>query len=199
MKPLFTKGQLISWKKDRGFGFIKSNTGGKNIFLHISVLPKDSRCPRVGDVIVYQRVVTPKGKIRAAKASIQGVSADANRAISSQRQPQKTSKAQISVKSFQRNAPKHRRLEKTIGLVTVSVIAFLTIKAKLTNSPSPVAAVTQPGCTIKGNISINTGQKIYHLPGMERYDATIIKPEYGEKWFCTETEAVENGWTKATR
>ena len=199
MKPLFTKGQLISWREDRGFGFIKSNTGGKDIFLHISVLPKDSRHPRVGDVIIYQRVVTPKGKIRAAKASIQGVLADANRHISPPQQPQQASKAQISLKRFQRNTPNQRRLEKPIGLVILSVIAFFTIKAQLTNSPSFVAAVTQPKCTIKGNISINTGKKIYHLPGMERYDATIIRPEYGEKWFCTETEAVENGWTKATR
>ena len=139
MKPLFTKGQLISWKEDRGFGFIKSTTGGKDIFLHISVLAKDSRCPRVGDVIVYQRVVTPKGKIRAAKASIQEASADANRHISPQRQsqkrqpqkrqPQKTSKAPMSVKRFQRNLPKRRQLEKTIGLVTMSVIAFMAIKA----------------------------------------------------------------------
>lgn len=53
------------------------------------------------------------------------------------------------------------------------------------------------GCNIKGNISINTGEKIYHLPGMEYYNETIIRPEYGERWFCTEQEAIANGWRKA--
>lgn len=53
------------------------------------------------------------------------------------------------------------------------------------------------GCNIKGNISINTSEKIYHLPGMEYYNETIIRPEYGERWFCTEQEAIANGWRKA--
>lgn len=50
------------------------------------------------------------------------------------------------------------------------------------------------GCVIKGNISFDTGEKIYHLPDQEYYDATEINPAYGEKWFCTEEEAESNGW-----
>jgi micrococcal nuclease len=56
----------------------------------------------------------------------------------------------------------------------------------------------QTGCSIKGNISME-GEKIYHLPGMSFYDKTKINPEYGERWFCTEDEAVANGWRKAMR
>lgn len=52
-------------------------------------------------------------------------------------------------------------------------------------------------CWIKGNISYNTGEKIYHLPGCEYYDATTIDERYGEKWFCTEKEAINAGWRKA--
>ena len=198
MKPLFTKGQLISWQEDRGFGFIKSNTGGEDVFLHISVLPKDSRRPKVGDVIVYRRMVTPKGKVRASKASIQEVcrqSVNASRSdVLSNPRPQNTSK--VSVKTLQKPTPYYRQLATAIGLMTVAVTAFFAMKAK---PPGSEIALTQPACTIKGNISINTGKKIYHLPGMEKYDATVIRPEYGEKWFCTETEAIEDGWTKATR
>lgn len=54
-----------------------------------------------------------------------------------------------------------------------------------------------PGCDIKGNISVITGEKIYHVPGQEYYNATKISPEYGERWFCTEAEAIANGWRKA--
>lgn len=53
------------------------------------------------------------------------------------------------------------------------------------------------GCDIKGNISINADEKIYHVQGGEFYDKTIIKPEYGERWFCTEAEAEANGWRKS--
>jgi hypothetical protein len=53
------------------------------------------------------------------------------------------------------------------------------------------------GCDIKGNISFDSGEKIYHVPGGEFYSATTINPEYGERWFCTEAEAVANGWRKS--
>ena len=52
-------------------------------------------------------------------------------------------------------------------------------------------------CNIKGNISYNTGEKIYHVPGQEYYDETVISPEYGERWFCSEEEARAAGWRRA--
>ena len=55
----------------------------------------------------------------------------------------------------------------------------------------------KPGCNIKGNISINSGERIYHVPGQEYYIATRISPEYGERWFCTEEEARAAGWRRA--
>ena len=55
------------------------------------------------------------------------------------------------------------------------------------------------GCDIKGNISINSGEKIFHVPGQEFYSDTKISPEYGERWFCTEAEARANGWRKAKK
>jgi len=53
------------------------------------------------------------------------------------------------------------------------------------------------GCDIKGNISFDTGEKIYHVPGQEFYTNTTIDPTYGERWFCTEAEAISNGWRKS--
>jgi len=55
----------------------------------------------------------------------------------------------------------------------------------------------KPGCDIKGNISINSGEKIYHVLGGEWYDETNISPAYGERWFCNEEEAKNNGWRKS--
>lgn len=52
-------------------------------------------------------------------------------------------------------------------------------------------------CIIKGNISQTSGERIYHVPGCEYYNQTIISPAAGERWFCTESEAVAAGWRKA--
>jgi hypothetical protein len=52
-------------------------------------------------------------------------------------------------------------------------------------------------CNIKGNISIETGERIYHVPGQKYYDRTRIRQEYGERWFCSEAEARAAGWRKS--
>ncbi len=52
---------------------------------------------------------------------------------------------------------------------------------------------------IKGNISLNTGEKIYHVPGGDFYDKTVIDESRGERWFCTEADAVAAGWRKSQR
>ena len=47
-------------------------------------------------------------------------------------------------------------------------------------------------CLIKGNIN-SRGERIYHVPGSKWYARTRInKP--GERWFCTEEEAIAAGW-----
>jgi hypothetical protein len=55
-----------------------------------------------------------------------------------------------------------------------------------------------PGCFIKGNVSFTSGENLYHVPGGKWYDATVIDPRYGERWFCTEAEAVANGWRRSS-
>jgi len=62
----------------------------------------------------------------------------------------------------------------------------------------PNADPLQTSCVIKGNIS-KTGERIYHLPGQRDYDRTRIDPSQGERWFCTEEEAVSAGWRRAKR
>ena len=51
-------------------------------------------------------------------------------------------------------------------------------------------------CEIKGNIS-SSKEKIYHLPGCGSYEKTVIDKSAGERWFCSEQEAVDAGWRKA--
>ncbi|MEO8456829.1 MAG: thermonuclease family protein [Chloroflexota bacterium] len=49
---------------------------------------------------------------------------------------------------------------------------------------------------IKGNIS-SSDEKIYHVPGQQSYDETSINERNGERWFCTEADAVAAGWRKS--
>jgi hypothetical protein len=53
-------------------------------------------------------------------------------------------------------------------------------------------------CNIKGNISLK-GDRIFHVPSGEHYSETIIDTSKGEKWFCSETEAISAGWRKSKR
>jgi hypothetical protein len=71
---------------------------------------------------------------------------------------------------------------------------------------TPSAQECGDGCTtypdfcappIKGNISYNSGARIYHMPGQQYYDQTQISPSSGERWFCTENEAQRAGWRKS--
>lgn len=55
------------------------------------------------------------------------------------------------------------------------------------------ASATAPdGCPIKGNISANG--RIYHPPWSRWYARTRVDPARGERWFCSEGEALEAGW-----
>ena len=48
------------------------------------------------------------------------------------------------------------------------------------------------GCPIKGTISKNG--RIYHTPWSPWYSRTRINTSKGERWFCSEAEAVAAGW-----
>ena len=54
-----------------------------------------------------------------------------------------------------------------------------------------------PECRIKGNVSSNG--RIYHRPGQRDYERTRISASRGERWFCSEAEAVQAGWRPAKR
>lgn len=60
-------------------------------------------------------------------------------------------------------------------------------------------SVVTSACDIKGNVSINSGERIYHVRGQKFYAETKISPQYGEQWFCSEAEAQAAGWRKARR
>lgn len=101
---------------------------------------------------------------------------------------------------------------KLINILIVGVISWLIIKFNPSHFSSlmkfaqsdfsastSTKSITKPECIVKGNISYNGGKRLYHIPGMEDYQNTRIDSNKGERWFCSEEEAIANGWQKAPR
>ena len=62
---------------------------------------------------------------------------------------------------------------------------------------SALPAAVRPDCRIKGNVSRDTRERIYHVPGQAHYFDTRINLFKGERWFCSEADARAAGWRKA--
>jgi cold shock CspA family protein len=271
MMAVVKTGKLKTWKDDRGFGFIRPDDGGKDVFIHISALKDMSRRPNVGDIIHYQVGTDSSGKIKATLASIQGVARVAPS------KPRSHQPRQQQIHSRQRPSRVRRKANRYLqGLILLPILFLIfTVADRLqrpspttrstpspattplsttsrapsptpritpspTTTPSPTPRITpspatsrasspttsttttsstpsstasnpaptsssqesvvgQSGCNIKGNISQTSGRRLYHLPGMEDYENTIIRTENGERWFCSEQEAINNGWVRAPR
>jgi CspA family cold shock protein len=62
-------GTLKMWNAERGFGFIKDDSGGPDIFTHISALQSAGIDPvnlRLGERLTFDVESTREGKTRAA-------------------------------------------------------------------------------------------------------------------------------------
>lgn len=57
---------------------------------------------------------------------------------------------------------------------------------------------SDPNCIIKGNISEKGYGKTYLIPGCDNYSRVKVDVKKGEKYFCTEAEALDEGFRKAT-
>jgi len=57
--------------------------------------------------------------------------------------------------------------------------------------------IEDPNCVIKGNISTENPTKFYFLPNCAPYSQIKIDAERGERYFCSEEEAEEAGFTRS--
>jgi len=54
----------------------------------------------------------------------------------------------------------------------------------------------EAGCQIKGNLD-RLDKRRYHLPHFRHYPQVVINYKDGDRWFCSEKEAIEAGFEKA--
>lgn len=113
--------------------------------------------------------------------------------MNSYRQRFKPKQRKIGVWSFLKAAP-----AMAVGIALFGAVDLQSVSG-MVSSATGLSFNGGSNCKIKGNISINSGERIYHMPGQENYSATKISPQYGERWFCSEAEARTAGWRKAGR
>jgi hypothetical protein len=81
----------------------------------------------------------------------------------------------------------------TLALCNAPALAAPPANEPLLDKPVGASPNKLPKpCRIKGNIS--EAGHIYHVPGSAHYSRTRVEPEKGERWFCTEEEAIAAGW-----
>ncbi|MCY3543560.1 MAG: helix-hairpin-helix domain-containing protein [Chloroflexi bacterium] len=66
--------------------------------------------------------------------------------------------------------------------------------ATATHVPTATHTPVPAHCRIKGNIHLDSGERVYHTPDSPWYSRTEIDTRAGERWFCTEQEARDAGW-----
>lgn len=68
------KGKIVSWKEEKGFGFIAPEGQNEQVFFHISSVKKAVRKPEVGDDVIFEVVKDPQGRLKATRVLLEGVS-----------------------------------------------------------------------------------------------------------------------------
>lgn len=63
------KGKVVSWKDDKGFGFIRPDDGSKDIFLHVRDIRAGGR-PETGRRVEYLEACDKQGRVRAVSAAL---------------------------------------------------------------------------------------------------------------------------------
>jgi len=61
-------GRIRNWQDDRGFGFIKPDKGGADVFLHVSAFSEHGRRPAENEPITYQVRKDQQGRLQARRA-----------------------------------------------------------------------------------------------------------------------------------
>jgi cold shock CspA family protein len=129
------RGTLVRWNDEKGFGFIKPEIGdNQDVFIHISTLKHMARKPIVGDEILFHRENQPDGKVKAVKATIEGVAVVSNTIRPASHTSQHHRNSQSHHNENYRSSPVLGRIIMLIILLGVGVFGYKQYQ-KMTATP----------------------------------------------------------------
>ena len=73
---------------------------------------------------------------------------------------------------------------------TLPAAAGLAIRCDFSGTAQPL---------IKAKVGPLTGERVYHVPGAVEYPAAVIELASGDRWYCTEGQAIADGWKHSPR
>jgi uncharacterized membrane protein YsdA (DUF1294 family)/cold shock CspA family protein len=65
-------GRIVTWHEDRGFGFVRPDDGGEDVFAHVSAFRDRKRRPGVDDAVNFLPDSDAKGRPRAEQVVYSG-------------------------------------------------------------------------------------------------------------------------------
>lgn len=65
-------GRITTWKDEQGFGFITSDSGGEQVFVHVKSFLNRQLRPVGSEVVTYQLTKDAKGRARAENVTLAG-------------------------------------------------------------------------------------------------------------------------------
>src|SRR5690606_9004536 len=68
------KGNIVSWKDDKGFGFISPEGKSEQVFFHISSVKRATRKPKDAAVVIFEVAKDSQGRLKATHVLLEGVS-----------------------------------------------------------------------------------------------------------------------------
>ncbi|MCX5870040.1 MAG: cold shock and DUF1294 domain-containing protein [Deltaproteobacteria bacterium] len=66
------QGKIITWKDEKGFGFIRPDSGGNQVFVHVRSFTNGQRRPVVNDIVTYELKTDAKGRPQAGSVVFLG-------------------------------------------------------------------------------------------------------------------------------
>ncbi|OUC13347.1 MAG: hypothetical protein B0A82_17835 [Alkalinema sp. CACIAM 70d] len=65
------QGKLVQWKADRGFGFVKDEHNGQEIFIHITAFQSLKIPPQIGDSLTFHIANDRKRRLKVENVHFQ--------------------------------------------------------------------------------------------------------------------------------
>ena len=140
------EGTISKWNDDRGFGFITPSQGGQEIFVHISIFPRDGMRPAIGEKVSFEIETDKDGKKRAKNLLCPERPSSQRRSTSPSRRPD----------SYHRN-------ERT-GFLT-RVIPLIVLAGLVTYGYSEFSRITTPVVENAASPEIDATSQSYNCDG----------------------------------